>query len=46
MEKYTWLEELIESCQSSEELFETICEYIDENFILTRRRFQKVSMIR
>lgn len=30
MDKYKWLEDLIENCQSSEELFETICEYIDE----------------
>lgn len=43
MEKYTWLEELIESCQSSEELFETICEYIDENFILIDDDEEKVS---
>ena len=43
MEKYTWLEELIESCQSSEELFETICEYIDENFILIDDNEEKVS---
>ena len=43
MEKYAWLEELIENCQSSEELFETICEYIEENYILIYEEDEKVS---
>ncbi len=42
MEKYAWLEDLIENCQSSEELFEMICEYIDENFTLTDGEDEKV----
>lgn len=43
MEKYAWLEELIENCQSGEELFETICEYIEENCILIDEEDEKVS---
>ena len=42
MEKYAWLEDLIENCQSSEKLFEMICEYIDENFTLTDGEDEKV----
>ena len=45
MDKYKWLEDLIENCQSSEELFETICEYIDENFILIDDEEEKVSKV-
>ena len=43
MDKFGWLEDLIENCQSKEELFETICEYIDENFVSIDDEGEKVS---
>lgn len=43
MDKFSWLEDLIENCQSKEELFETICEYIDENFVSIDDEGEKVS---
>ncbi len=43
MEKYKWLEDLFESCESKDELFDTICEYIDENYSLIDEESETVS---